>query len=88
VGENMLNVIVLGSGCPNCRRLEQLCYDVAAENNLDMNLEKITDFTKFADYGIMFTPGLVINGKVVSSGKIPTKETLRHWMIEASQNPQ
>jgi len=49
-----------------------------------MNLEKITDFKKFADYGIMFTPGLVINGKVVASGKIPTKETLAHWMTEAS----
>jgi len=83
----MLNVIVLGSGCPNCRKLEQLCRDVAAENNLDMNLEKVTDFKKFADYGIMFTPGLVINGKVMSSGKIPTKETLMHWIIEANQKP-
>lgn len=81
----MLKVIVLGSGCPNCKKLEQLCYDVAAENNLDMHLEKITDFKKFADYGIMFTPGLVINGKVMSSGKIPTKATLAHWMIEANQ---
>jgi len=83
----MLNVIILGSGCPNCRRLEQLCRDVAKENNLDMSLEKITDLTKFADYGIMFTPGLVLNGKVVSSGKIPTKETLTHWMMDSSQQP-
>lgn len=81
----MLKVIVLGSGCPNCKKLEQLCYDVAAENNLDMNLEKITDFNKFADYGIMFTPGLVINGEVMSSGKIPTKSTLMHWMIEGNK---
>ena len=84
----MLKVIVLGSGCPNCRKLEQLCHVVAEENNLNMNLEKITDFNKFADYGIMCTPGLVLNGKVVSSGKIPTKETLAHWMIDANQNPQ
>ncbi|HDP68602.1 MAG TPA: thioredoxin family protein [Candidatus Marinimicrobia bacterium] len=81
----MLKVIVLGSGCPNCKKLEQLCYDVAAENNLDMHLEKITDFNKFADYGIMFTPGLVINGEVMSSGKIPTKSTLMHWMIEGNK---
>ncbi|MBU4445922.1 thioredoxin family protein [bacterium] len=81
----MLNVIVLGTGCPNCSKLEQLCYDVAAENNLDMNLEKVTDISKFADYSIMFTPGLVINGKVMSSGKIPTKSTLTHWMIDATK---
>jgi len=81
----MLKVIVLGPGCPNCKKVEQLCYEVAAENNLDLNLEKITDFKKFTDYGIMFTPGLIINGKVMSSGKIPTKATLTHWMIEASK---
>jgi len=81
----MLNVIVLGSGCPNCKKVERLCYDVAAENNLNMDLEKITDFTRFADYGIMVTPGLVINGKVMASGKIPTKATLTHWMIEADK---
>jgi len=81
----MLNVIVLGTGCPNCRKLEQLCYDVAAKNNLDMNLEKVTDISKFADYGIMLTPGLVINGKVMSGGKIPTKSTLTHWMMEANR---
>lgn len=80
----MLNVIVLGSGCPNCRKLEQLCQVVAEENNLNINLEKITDINKFADYGIMFTPGLVINAKVMSSGKIPTRETLTHWMIDAN----
>jgi small redox-active disulfide protein 2 len=81
----MLNVIVLGSGCPNCRKLEQLCRDVAAENNLDMNLEKVTELTKITDYGILLTPGLVINGKVMSSGKIPTKSTLTHWIIAAEQ---
>lgn len=81
----MLKVTILGSGCPNCKKLEKLCYNVAAENNLPMNLEKVTDFNKFADYGIMFTPGLVINGKVMSSGKIPTKATLANWMIEANK---
>ena len=81
----MLEITVLGAGCPNCKKLEALCYNVAAENNLDVNIEKITDFKKFADYGIFMTPGLVINGNVVSSGKIPTKSTLTHWMIEANK---
>jgi len=80
----MLKVVVLGTGCPNCKKLEQLCYDVAAENNLPADIEKVTDIGIFADYGIMFTPGLVINGKVMSSGKIPTKTTLAHWLMEAN----
>jgi|UPI00036DF067 small redox-active disulfide protein 2 len=84
----MLKIIVLGPGCHNCKLLERMCYDVAAENNLDMQLEKVTDWHKFADYGIMFTPGLIINGKVMSSGKIPTKATLTHWMIEANKEQQ
>ncbi len=84
----MLKVIVLGSGCPNCKKLERLCYDVAADNELPMDLEKITDFTRFADYGIMFTPGLIINGKVKSSGKIPTKTTLTNWLIAANKETE
>ena len=81
----MLKVLVLGSGCATCKKLEQLCMNVAAENEFPMDLEKITDFTKFADYGIMFTPGLIINGKVMSSGKLPSKATLTRWMQDAMQ---
>jgi len=80
----MLQVKVLGSGCPSCQKLEKLCFDVAAEHQLPMDFEKISDFTQFADYGVMFTPGLIINGKVKSSGKIPTRSTLAHWMTEAN----
>jgi len=80
----MLEIIILGSGCPNCRKLEQLCYDVATENNLDANIQKVTEINKFADYGIFMTPGLVVNGKALSSGKIPTKATLTHWLMEAN----
>lgn len=79
----MLNIKVVGSGCPNCQRLEQLCKEVISENNLSASIEKITDFNKFADLGIMMTPGLLLNDKVVSSGKIPTKETLQNWISEA-----
>jgi len=82
----MLEIIVLGSGCPNCKKLEQLCYDVVAENNLDADIQKVTDVNKFADYGIFLTPGLVINGKVASSGKIPSKSTLVHWLTEANRD--
>ena len=79
----MLNIKVLGSGCANCQKLEALCKEVISEQEIEANIEKITDINKFADYGVFVTPGLLINDKVVSSGKIPTKSTLKHW-IEAA----
>jgi len=78
----MLEIKVLGSGCANCTKLENLVKEVISENNIPANVEKITDREKFLDYGIMLTPGLVVNGKVLSSGKIPTKSTLEHWLKE------
>jgi len=81
----MLEVKILGAGCPNCRKLEKLCRAVATENNLEINLEKVTDVHKFVDYGIMFTPGLVINGEVKVSGKLPAKSTLKKWLISAGK---
>ena len=78
----MLEIKVLGSGCANCIKLENLVKEVISENNIHANVEKITDREKFLDYGIMLTPGLVVNGKVLSSGKIPIKSTLEHWLKE------
>ena len=76
----MLDIKVLGPGCANCVKLANLVNEVVAENNLPANVEKITDRDKFMDYGVMLTPGLVVNGKVLSSGKIPTKSILEHWL--------
>lgn len=76
----MLDIKVLGPGCANCIKLENLVKEVVTENNIPVNIEKITDREKFLDYGIILTPGLVVNGKVLSSGKIPTKLTLEHWL--------
>ncbi len=79
----MLNIKVLGSGCTNCINLEKLCREVTSENRIDAVIEKVTDLREIMSYGIMSTPGLVLNGKVVSSGKLPTKATLTHWMMDA-----
>jgi hypothetical protein len=55
-----------------------------AENHIEAAIERITDYNRFADFGILLTPGLVVNGKVVlASGKIPTKHTLAHWLMDA-----
>jgi len=80
----MLEIKVIGSGCPNCKKLEALCHEVVDENNLKAKIEKVTDFNQFGELGIMMTPGLIVNGKILSQGKIPTKSTLEHWIINSN----
>jgi small redox-active disulfide protein 2 len=80
----MLDIKILGTGCANCIKLEELCKEVVNENSIDAKIEKVTDRDKFMDYGVMITPGLVVNGKVLASGKIPTKSTLVHWLKDNS----
>ncbi|MFP4023770.1 MAG: thioredoxin family protein [Thiohalospira sp.] len=82
----MLDIKILGTGCPNCIKLENLCREVVTEKNLEANIEKVTDMNKFMDYGVMLTPGLVVNGKVLSQGKIPVKNTLESWLTKEDGN--
>lgn len=81
----MLHIKVVGTGCPNCQKLEALCNEVISESNLNAEIEKVTDVNQFADLGIFMTPGLVVNNEVVSSGKIPTKSTVEHWLQERAE---
>ena len=78
--ENIIKVY--GSGCSNCKKLEQMCIDAAQELNINAAVEKVTDLQEIMKTGIMSTPGLEINGKMISSGKLPTKSTLIHWIQE------
>lgn len=82
----MLNIKVLGPGCANCVNLEKLCKEVVAENNIEAEIEKVTDYKDIMSYGIMSTPGLVLNEKVVLSGKLPTKSTLTQYFMNALAN--
>ena len=66
-------ILVLGKGCKNCATLEKNVSDAAAENNIAITLKKVTDINEIADYGVMRTPALVINDKVVSQGKVLDK---------------
>ncbi len=77
----MLNIKILGPGCANCTNLEKLCHEVVAENSIDAQIEKVTDYKDIMSYGIMSTPGLAVNGKVIHSGKLPTKSTLTNWLV-------
>lgn len=78
----MIEIKVLGSGCARCNELEKMCFNIAAENNIDADIKKVSDLKEIMSFGIMQTPGLVINGKVKISGKLPTASTLLNWMQE------
>lgn len=66
----MLNIKILGTGCPKCIRLQENVQQAINELNLSAQIEKVTEIDKIMSYGIMSTPGLVINEKVVSYGKL------------------
>ena len=62
--------------------------EVVQEKKIEATIEKITDRNRFLDFGVMWTPGLVVNGKVLSSGKIPTKHTLEHWLEDVAKEAE
>jgi small redox-active disulfide protein 2 len=82
----MLEIKVLGPGCTNCVQLEKMVYNACAELDLEADIQKITDINEFVKYGIMLTPGLVVNGKVLLQGRLPTKHTLEHWLQQANKD--
>ena len=79
----MLTIKVLGSGCANCKRLEQMTRKVVAELGVEAEGIKVTDPTKDADYNVMTTPGLLINEKTVSSGRIPSIPEITTFVTSA-----
>lgn len=81
----MLEIKILGPGCPRCHELEKKTINALAELNLAADVQKITDFKKIAEYKIFSTPGLVINGQVVCAGRIPSVEEIKAWINAARQ---
>ena len=76
----MLKIKILGSGCANCKKLEAVARDAATAAGLQADFEKITDMNAIMAYDILSTPALVINDKVVASGRIPTKVEVQQWL--------
>jgi len=80
-----MKIEVLGSGCTNCRKLEQDVKSALADSGIEAEVIKVTDLNKISSYGVLMTPGLVINGKVYSSGKLPVMAKLKKWIEEESK---
>jgi small redox-active disulfide protein 2 len=79
----MNTIKVYGTGCKNCIKLEETAREAVEELKADFAIEKVSDMEAIVKRGIMRTPGLEINGKIVSMGQIPTKWTLMHWIEES-----
>lgn len=79
----MLTIKVLGSGCANCKRVEQIARKVISDMALEAEVVKVTDYKDIMAYNILSTPGLVVNEKVVCSGRIPTPAEVTTWLADA-----
>jgi len=76
----MTTVKILGSGCANCRKLEAVAREAAAGAGVDAEFVKVTDMKTIMGYDLLSTPGLVIDEKLVCSGRIPTQAEIRQWL--------
>ena len=76
-------VKILGPGCTNCQNLERATREAIAELGLDATVEKVTDYPTIAGYGVMSTPGLVVDEKVVVSGRVPRAAEIKTLLTGA-----
>jgi small redox-active disulfide protein 2 len=79
-GNGMKNIKVLGSGCANCKATLKLIEDAANAKGVEVQLEKIEDMAAILGYGVMSTPGVVIDGKVVHAGGVPDRKKIDDWL--------
>ena len=77
-----MDIKVLGPGCRNCVTLERVTREAAESLGIDVDLEKVTDYATIVGYGVMSTPGLVVDGEVVLYGRVPTSAQVRE-ILEA-----
>jgi small redox-active disulfide protein 2 len=77
----MKNIKILGSGCKNCEITANVIAQVAKEAGVDIELEKVTEIAEIMAFGVMSTPGVVVDGKVVHSGGIPGPDQVRAWVV-------
>ena len=77
-----MEIRILGTGCPRCNELEKRTINALAEMNVGADVQKVKDIKKISEYGVFLTPGLVINNKVKSSGRLPSPAEIKSWIQE------
>lgn len=79
----MLDIKVLGPGCDNCKKVEALAREAVTMVGTQATIVKVVDRAEYPKYGLLYTPGLVINGKLVCGGRVPTAAEVTTWVMDA-----
>ena len=79
----MVKIEVLGSGCANCQKLEKNAREAVGMAGVEAEVVKVTDYAEIASRGVMNTPGLIIDGEVKSTGRIPAVGDIAEWLVAA-----
>ncbi|MCK9422496.1 MAG: thioredoxin family protein [Bacteroidales bacterium] len=77
-----MEIKILGTGCPNCKTLDKLTREVVEKNGIDATVTKVEDILEIIKYGILSMPALVVDGKVLLSGRIPSSEEIKNLLIK------
>lgn len=75
-----MDIKILGTGCPKCKHLEKITRDVVTEEGIEAEVNKVEDMMEIMSYGIVSTPGLVVDGKVKVSGRLPSKDEIKKML--------
>ncbi len=84
----MVTIKILGAGCPKCKRLEQEIKEALADSQLAYEVIKVTDYADMMSYGIMSTPGLVMNEALLMVGRIPKRQQIIEWVEQYQKNEE
>jgi len=76
----MMDIKILGPGCPKCKTLEKLTREVVEQSGIEATVTKVDDIVEIMNYGVMTTPALVVDGKVVVKGRVPSAEEIRKFI--------
>ncbi|HAK40597.1 MAG TPA: thioredoxin family protein [Synergistales bacterium] len=79
-----MKIQILGTGCPKCKKMAELAEAAAAELGLNYELVKVTGISEILDFGVMATPGLAVDGKVLAAGGVPTPEQMKRILAQAT----
>lgn len=75
-----MKIQILGTGCSKCKKMTEVAEKAAKDLGIDYELEKVTEIVDIMQFGVMSTPGLVIDGKVVVAGKVPTEDRMKELL--------
>lgn len=78
----IMEIKVLGTGCAKCKTLERITKEAVEELNLDASVEKIEDIQKIMEYGVMYTPALVVDGEVLIKGRVPNLKEMKQILTQ------